>query len=117
MMNRLTNLRELKGLSLKEAATLFGMNPKRLEKVEKGKVMLSQAELIKFCAVYGTSSDYIFYLTDEPRSVEYQSHDVMKVVKHLLEYRQKHGEAKFQVLLDTTLNDDLDKFSKHKFVK
>ena len=56
----LRKMREIRGLSRKEASTLLGIGHKAIEKIENGKTNLKQPRIIQFVGAYGlTYEDFL----------------------------------------------------------
>lgn len=75
---KLKELREEKGLTLKEVGTEFGMKPQTLSNYEKGKRSIDIDILFELAQFYNVSIDYLFGLcnTSEPR-VNYEETNEM----------------------------------------
>lgn len=65
--NRLKELREDNDLLQKEVASAIGITERNYSYYETGKTILNDEILIKLAMFYGTSIDYLLYLTDEAK--------------------------------------------------
>lgn len=61
---RLKNLREIHGISYRDAANKIGIGESTLVQIETGRYPVSSDQLTKICKFFGISSDYILGLTD-----------------------------------------------------
>ena len=76
----LRKLREIRGLSRKEAGVLLGLNHKTVEKLENGKVILYRSRIEKIVRVYGLTYQE-FLLCREGKSEQIQKRFCHKKVQ------------------------------------
>ena len=65
-MNRLRDLREDADLTQRQVASFLGMSQTGYSKYETGENDIPTRVLVQLAAFYGTSTDYLLGLTDEP---------------------------------------------------
>lgn len=66
MYKRIAELRKERGWSQKELCKLLNMSQTGYSKYETGENDVPTAILIRLAQIYGTSTDYILGITDEP---------------------------------------------------
>ncbi|MGN0520271.1 MAG: helix-turn-helix domain-containing protein [Candidatus Fimenecus sp.] len=69
-IDRLTNLRIDRDIKQTEVAQVLGIKQSAYSKYEKRRVKLQIEDLLKLCAFYNISADYILGLTDTPRPLK-----------------------------------------------
>jgi len=78
-MNRLTILREEKGLTKKELANLLGVKSQSIGQYERGERDLSTAKLIKFANFFGVTTDYLLGISSTRESASADLNNLLHI--------------------------------------
>lgn len=78
-MNRLTILREEKGLKKKELANLLGVKSQSIGQYERGERDLSTAKLIKFANFFGVTTDYLLGVSSTRESASADLNNLLHI--------------------------------------
>lgn len=96
-MNRLAELREEKGLSIRQAAEQMGMKYTTYRSYEREEREMNSEKIRFFCAFYGVSSDYLLCRSDNR-----QKEGVHDEVMELRQMMRERPEVAF--LMNMTKN-------------